>query len=48
MDSAVCWKEDSSSQQLNQIVSGFEVTNDVAEHSVKFVSDYNEFLTTNE
>ena len=33
---------------LNQIVSGLEVTNDAAERSVQFGSDYNEILTTNE
>ena len=48
MDSVVCWKEDSSFQQIHQIVSGLEVINHGAEHLVKFVSDYNEILTTNE
>ena len=47
MDSVVYWKEDSSFHQFNQIGSGFEVTNDAAEHSVKLGSDYNEILTTN-
>ena len=46
MDSVVCWKEDSSSQQISQIVSGLEVINDAAERSVKFDIDYNEILTT--
>ena len=48
MDSVVCWKEDSSSQHINQIVSGLKVINDAAEHSVKFGSDRNKILTTNE
>ena len=48
MDSVVCWKEDSSFQQINQMVSGLKVVNDAAERSVKFGSDYNEILTTNE
>ena len=48
MDSVVCWKEDFSFQQINQIVSGLEVINDAAKCSVKFGSDYNEILTTNE
>ena len=48
MDSVECWKEDSSFQQINHIVSGLEFFNDAAEHSVKFGSDFNEILTTNE
>ena len=48
MDSIVCWKEDTSFQQINQIVSDLEVTNDAAERSVQFDSDYNDILTTNE
>ena len=46
MDSAVYWKEDSSFQQISQIVSRLEVINDAVEHSVQFDSDYNEILTT--
>ena len=42
MDSAVCWEEHSSFQQISQIVSRLEVINDVAERSVQFESDYNE------
>ena len=45
MDSVVCWKEDSSSQQISQIVSGLEVINDAAGRSVNFDSEYNESLT---
>ena len=30
MDSVVCWKEDSSFQQISQFVSGLEVINDAA------------------
>ena len=48
MDSIVCWKEDTSFQQINQIVSDLEVTDDAAERSVQFDSDYNDILTTNE
>ena len=48
MDSVVCWKEDSSFQQISQFVSGLEVINDAAERSVKFGSGYNEILATNE
>ena len=48
MDSVVSWKEDSSFQQIKQIVSGLEVINDSAERSVKFGSEYYEILTTNE
>ena len=32
MDSVVCWKANSS-QQINQFISGLEVTNNAAEHS---------------
>ena len=46
MDSVVYWKEDSSFQQISQIVSGLEVVNDAAERSVQFDSDYNEILKT--
>ena len=46
MDSAVCWKEDFSFQQISQVVLGLEVINDAAECSVQFDSDYNEILTT--
>ena len=46
MHSVVCWKEDSSSQQINQIVLGLEVISDAAERLLKFDSDYNEILTT--
>ena len=46
MDSVVCWKEDSSFQQIIQIVSGLEVINDAAGRSVQFDSDYNEILRT--
>ena len=46
MGLVVIWKEDSSFQQISQIVSGLEVINDVAERSVQFDSDYNEMLTT--
>ena len=46
MDSVVHWKEDSSFQQISQIVSGLEVVNDAAERSVQFDSDYNEILKT--
>ena len=46
MDSAIPWKEDSSFQQISQIVSGLEVINYAAEHSVQFDSDYNEILTS--
>ena len=45
MDSSIRWKEDSSFQH-SQIVSGYKVINDVAEHSVQFDSDYNEILTS--
>ena len=48
MNTVVYWKENSSFQQINQIVSGSEVINNAAERSVKFDSDYNENLTTNE
>ena len=48
MDSAVYWKEDSSFQQISQIVSRLQVINDAAERSVQFDSDHNEILTTNE
>ena len=48
MGSAVYWKEDSSFQQISQFVSGLKVINDAAGRSVKFDSDYNEILTTNE
>ena len=46
MDLAVCWKKDSSFQQISQIVLGLEDINDAAERSVQFGSDYNEILTT--
>ena len=46
MDSVVYWKEDSSFQQITQIVSGLDVINDAAERSVQFDSDYNKILTT--
>ena len=46
MGSVVYWKEDSSFQQISQIVSGLEVVNDAAERSVQFDSDYNEILKT--
>ena len=46
MGLVVHWKEDSSFQQISQIVSGLEVINDAAERSVQFDSDYNEILTT--
>ena len=46
--SSICWREDSSSQQINQIVSGLEVINDATERSVQFDSDYNEILRANE
>ena len=42
MDLAVCWKKDSSFQQISQIVLGLEDINDAAERSVQFGSDYNE------
>ena len=45
MNSVLCWKEDSSFQQINQIVLGLEVINDVAERSVQFGSN-EEILTT--
>ena len=48
MDSAICWKEDSSFQQINQTVSGLKVINDAGERSVQFDSDCNEILTTTE
>ena len=48
MDSVICCKEDSSFQQINQIVSELEVINDAAERSVQFDSDHNDILTTNE
>ena len=48
MNSVVYWKENSSFQRINQIVSGSEVINNAAERSVKFDGDYNENLTTNE
>ena len=38
------WKEHSSFQQINQIVSRLEVINDAAERSVQFDSDYNQYL----
>ena len=44
MDSAIRWKEDSSFQQISQIVLGFKVINDAAEHSIQFDSNYNEIL----
>ena len=40
----IWWKENSSFYQINQIVSGLEVINDVAESLVKFGSDYNKNL----
>ena len=48
MDSVICWKEDPSFQQINQIVSRLEVINAAAELSIRFGSDYNEILTINE
>ena len=48
MNSVVCWKEDSSFQQINQIVLELEVINDVAERSVQFGSDNEIFTTTTE
>ena len=48
MDSVVCWKEDSSFQQINQFVLGLKVINDAAGRSVKFGCDYNKILTTKE
>ena len=48
MNPVIYWEEDSSSQQINNIVSGLEVTDDAAGRSVQFDSDYNEILTTNE
>ena len=46
MGSVVYWKEDSSLQQIGQIVSGLEVINDAAKRSVQFDRDYNKILTT--
>ena len=46
MGSVVYWKEDSSFQQINQIVSGSKVIYDAAERFVQFDSDYNEILTS--
>ena len=46
MNSVVCWKDDSSSQQINLIVLGLEVISDAAERLPKFDSEYNEILTT--
>ena len=48
MGSAVYWREDSSFQEISQIVSGLELINDAAELSVQFDNNYNEILTTNE
>ena len=48
VDSAVYWREDSSFQEISQIVSGLELINDAAELSVQFDNNYNEILTTNE
>ena len=48
MNSVVYREEDSSSQQINNIVSGLEVINFAAGRSVQFDSDYNEILTTHE
>ena len=48
MGSVVYWKEDSSFQQITQIISGLKVINDGTVHSVQFDSDYNEILTTKE
>ena len=46
MGSVAFWKEDSSCQQISQIVSGLKVINNAAERSLQFDSDYNEILTT--
>ena len=45
-DSAVCWKEDSSFQQICQFVSELEIIYNAAERSVHSDSDYNEISTS--
>ena len=44
MDSVVYWKEDYFFQQDQPDCFGIGATNDAAERSVKFGSDYNEIL----
>ena len=46
MGSVVYWKEESSFQQISQIVSELKVINEAVERSVQCDSDYNEILTT--
>ena len=42
------WNEESSFQRLAKFVKNFRVVNDVAEHAIQLVTDYNEKVTRSE